>query len=487
VRAPRTSRIPEHSFLSYQLKEEQMKKPTTIFQGLQDVLRSVGLPESIAADVTFTGSDPVYRTQYKVATAGSAALGAMAIAMADIREIQTGKRPSIAIDVNGTTASLRSSKYVHVDGNPPPERNTVSGFYRAAGGRWNFFHCNHPPHQAALLRVLGVPADKAKVAEAAAGWDAFALEDAVNAAGGLAPAVRTPEEWRALPNTLALAAESLVDIKKIGDSDPIPLPNGADRALSGLKVLDLTRVLAGPTCARLLAESGADVLKITCERHPDTAGLEWDTGYGKRRATLDIATPEGKATFIELIKDCDVLSQAYRPDALIKLGFGRDQVKAMRPGIVYASLNAFGHTGDWKMRRGFDTVVQSASGMADTSGRGKEPKFTPVSALDYITGYLMTFGVLVALKRRHEEGGSYAVNVSLARCEEWLVSMGLHDIATADTGAAELADIENWLIEVQTPLGRLTRLRPIVQYSEERMNALIEWRDAGQSGAAWLS
>jgi crotonobetainyl-CoA:carnitine CoA-transferase CaiB-like acyl-CoA transferase len=461
----------------------------TIPAALQQALRSAGLPESKAVEVKYTGADPVYRTQYKVATGGSAALGAMAIAMADIRELQTGKRPSIAIDVNAATASLRSSKYVRVDGNPPAERKAVSGFYQVADGRWNYFHCNHPPHQEAVLKVLGVPADKAKVAEAAKKWNCFELEDAVDKAGGVAPAVRTPEEWRALPNTPALAAEPLVDIRKIGDSAPLPLPKGGnadgERALSGLRVLDLTRVLAGPTCARLLAESGADVLKITCDRHPDTPALEWDTGYRKRFARLDIATPEGRQQFTELMKRCDVFSQAYRPGALAKLGFGPQEVHALRPGIVCASLNAFGYTGAWKMRRGFDTVVQSASGMAYTSGRGKTPQFTPVSSLDYIGGYLMTFGVLVALKRRHVEGGSYAVNVSLGRCEEWLVSMGLHDIATADAGVEELNDIAQWLIEVQTPLGKLKRLRPIIQYSEAVMNELIAWPAAGKSGAVW--
>ena len=461
-----------------------MKNPT-IPQALQEVLRSAGLPESRAQEVKYSGADPVYNTQYKVATGGSAALGAMAIAMADIREAQTGKRPTIAIDVNAATASLRSSKYVHMDGKPPSERTAVSGFYRAANGRWNYFHCNHPPHQLALLKVLGVAADKAKVAEAAAKWDAFELEKAVMEAGGLAPAVRTPEEWRALPHSASLAAEPLVDIRKIGDSAPVPLPKGGERPLSGLRVLDLTRVLAGPTCARLLAESGADVLKVTCEAHPDSAALEWDTGYRKRKLTLDISSPTGKQQFTELLKTCDVFSQAYRPGSLAARGFGAEQAKVIRPGIVYASMNAFGYTGEWKMRRGFDTVVQSASGMAYTSGRGKEPKFTPVSSLDYIGGYLMTFGVLVALRRRHDVGGSYAVNVSLGRCEEWLVSMGLHDIATADRGIEELADIAKWLIEVQTPLGKLKRLRPIIQYSEEVMNQLIAWPDAGKSGAVW--
>ncbi len=464
-----------------------MKASPTIPESLQEVLRSAALPESKALEVKFSGSDPVFRTPYKVATGGSAALGALAIAMADIREAQTGKRPAISIDVSGATASLRSSKYVRLDGKLPDRENTVTGFYRTAHDRWSYFHCNHTPHQEALLKVLGVPADKAQVAQAAAKWDAFKLEDAVDKAGGLAPAVRTPEEWRALPNTPSLAAEPLVDIQKIGSSAPVPLPKGTERPLSGLKVLDFTRVLAGPTCARLLAESGADVLKITCEGHPDTPALELDTGYGKRNATLDLTTSEGKSQLIELMKHCDVFSQAYRPDALSKLGFGPEQAMAIRPGIVYASLNAYGHTGSWSTRRGFDTAVQAASGMAYTSGQGEEPQFTPVSALDYICGYLMAFGVLVALKRRHNEGGSYAVKVSLARCEEWLVSMGLHDISTADAGAEELAEIAQWLIEVQTPLGHLKRLRPIIRYSEEMMNELVAWRDAGQSGATWSS
>lgn len=458
-----------------------------IRDALKEVLRCASLPEGKAEEIQFKGAEPVFRTQYRVGTGGSAALGALALAMADIREMQTGRRPSINIDVRAATASLRSSKYVRIDGKPPSERNNVSGFYRVADGRWNYFHCNHPPHQEAVLRVLGVPADKAKVAEAALKWNAFALEDAVDKAGGVAPAVRTPEEWRALPNTPALAAEPLVDIRKIGDSAPVPLPRAGEgeRALSGLRVLDLTRVLAGPTCARLLAESGADVLKITCERHPDTPALEWDTGYRKRTAVLDIATPAGKQQFTALMQRCDVFSQAYRPGALAKLGFSHEQVHAMRPGIVCASMNAFGYTGAWRTRRGFDTVVQSASGMAHIAGRGKEPKFTPVSSLDYIGGYLMTFGVLVALRRRAVEGGSYAVNVSLGRCEEWLTAMGLFDIATADTGVEELAEIGNWLIEVPTPLGKLSRLRPIVQYSESIMNELPAWDSRGVPGAVW--
>ena len=452
---------------------------------LKTVLRCGGLAEELADTITFKGADPVIPTQYRVGTAGSAALGAMALAMADIRQAQTGRRPDIAIDVRGATASLRSSKYVQIDGKPPEKRDGVSGFYPVANGRWVYFHCNHWPHEAAVLRVLGVPADVKQVAAAALKWNAFELEQAVDVAGGCAPAVRTVEEWNALPNTPFLNAEPLVDIRKIGDSAPIPLPRG-ERPLSGLKVLDLTRVLAGPTSARLLAENGADVLKVTCDKHPDSPINEMDTGYGKRKAVVNIDTPAGRERFTALMRQCDVFSQAYRPGALAGLGFSHEQVMALRPGIVYASLNAFGHTGPWRGRRGFDTVVQTACGMANISGRGKEPQFTPVSSLDYITGYLMTYGVLVALKRRHTEGGSYSVNVSLGRAMEWMTGMGLLDMPVVDAMPAELPEIANWLTDVPTPLGRLTRLRPIIQYSDDVLNTLPAWTVNAAPDAAWL-
>ena len=442
---------------------------------LQSILQCGGMADDLARSVSFTGADPVLRTPYRVGTAGAAALGALGLAMADLREAQTGRRPGVAIDVRGAAAALRGSSYVRIDGKVPPPRSVMTGFYPAADGRWNYFHCNHPPHQAALLRVLGVPADKAKIAEVARRWNAFELEQAVDMAGGCAPAVRTPGEWRALPNTPVLAAEPLMHLYKIADSDPVPLPKAMEgtRPLFGLRVLDLTRVLAGPTCARLLSEAGADVLKITCDAHPDTPALELDTGYGKRPAILDIRSAAGREQFKTLAEGCDIFSQAYRAGVMGRLGFSREEVAALRPGIVYVSLNAFGHTGPWRERRGFDT------------GRGKDPQLMPVSSLDYLAGYLMAYGALVALKRRATEGGSYAVNVSLARCSEWLSGMGLMDIDYEDSALAELKEIGKWLIDVDTPNGRLTRLRPIIHYSEAQLNELPAWRARGAAGAVW--
>ena len=460
-----------------------------IADALKDILHCGGLAAGDADRVRFTGADPVLPTPFHVGTAGAATLGAVGLAMAKLREYQTGRHPDVEIDVRRAAASLRSGRYVLVNGKPGRDpSNPLSGFYPVAGGRWIYFHSNLRPHREALLRVLGVPAERSRVAEAASRWLALDLEQAVDVAGGCAPAVRTPAEWRALPNTATLVTEPLVEIRKIADCAPIALP-GADRPLNGIRALDLTRVTAGPTCGRLLAEYGADVLKITCERHPDSYSSETDTLFGKHKATLDIATPAGRDRFTALLRDCDVFCQAYRRDAMTGLGFSPEQVAMLRPGIVYTSLSAFGFTGVWRGRRGFDTVVQAASGMAYVSGRGREPKLTPASALDYLAGYLMTFGTLLALVRRAEEGGSYCVNVSLARTSEWLTAMGTFDPGVVDATPAEFTadELANWMVEVPTPLGQVRRMSPVIGFSDGLLQDLPVWRDSGNPGPVWAN
>jgi len=451
-----------------------------------EILRCTGRDDKLAETVRLSGQEPVLPTRYRIGRAASAALGALGLAMADLRERQVGKRPDVAIDVRDATVSLRSATYVRLDGKPGSRDESVMGFYPVADGRWSFFHCNATYHQAALLKVLGVPADRKQVAAAALKWNAFELEQAVDLAGGCAPAVRTPEEWRALPNTQTLAKEPLLEIRKIADSAPIPLPTGS-RPLSGIRGLDLTRVLAGPTCGRMLAEFGADILKFCSPRYPDAAVLELETSFRKRKQIMEINSGSGRDAFEALVRECDIFTQAYRQDALPALGFGPEQAAVLRPGIVYVSLNAFGYSGVWRNRRGFDTVVQSASGMAHFSARDGTPRLLPVSALDYLAGYLMVIGALTALVRRAEQGGSYEVRVSLARTEEWLTGMGvLGEEALALPEALPEDDLKRLLIDVPTPAGRLTRMRPVIKFSETMLNELPEWRESPEIGPHWL-
>src|SRR6266576_1059933 len=441
---------------------------------LRTIVPIAGWGDGQAADVVFTGgADPVLPTPFCIGAAGAAALAASGLAATELWRARTGRRQRVTVDLRQATAALRSSQYIRLAGTGvSSERNTVMGFYPARDGRWSYLHCNFPNHRAAALSVLGVAEDRDAVARAAATWNAADLEEAIIAAKGAGGMARTQAEWARHPQGATVAALPLMEIMRIGDSAPEPLPAG-DRPLSGIRVLDLTRVLAGPTCARTLAEHGADVLKITAPHIAARDDQEYDTGHGKLSARLDLRQTQDLETLKGLVREGDVFSQGYRPGTLAGRGLAPQQLAALRPGIVYVSLCAFSHVGPWASRRGFDTVVQNVSGITTRQGQvfpGAEPgpQFYPVSAIDYLTGYLMAFGAMVALARRAREGGGWLVRISLAQTGGWLVGRGevpeaeLKDVAPEFT-ADELA---RWSIESQAPAGTLRHLKPTVQLSE---------------------
>ncbi|HSC96033.1 MAG TPA: CoA transferase [Burkholderiales bacterium] len=443
-------------------------------EALRTILRVAGWPEARAREVEISGAaDPIVRTPFRIGEAASAALAATGLAAADLWELRTGRRQEIAVDTRQAAASLRSGRHLKLNGSAvSTEFNAVMGFYPAKNGRWSYVHANFPNHRAAALGVLGVPEDRAAVARAVAKWDALELEEAIIAAKGAGGMVRTLAEWARHPQGVAVASLPLMEIVKIGDAPAQKLPEG-NRPLSGIRVLDLTRVLAGPTCGRTLAEHGADVLKLTAAHLPSLGYQEHDTGHGKLSAYLDLREKKDVAILRGLVREADVFSQGYRPGTLANRGFSAEALAQLRPGIVVVSLCAFGHVGPWAPRRGFDTVVQSVSGIADRQGKvfpGAEPgpQFYPISAIDYLTGYLMAFGAMVALARRAREGGSWLVRISLAQTGRWLVSRGevpeaqLKDVPKDFTAA----EIERWSTASDTPDGRLQHLAPVVRFSE---------------------
>jgi crotonobetainyl-CoA:carnitine CoA-transferase CaiB-like acyl-CoA transferase len=433
-----------------------------------------GWPEERVKDVHFSGgTDPILPTPLRIGEASAAALGAVGLAAADLWAMRSGRRQTVDVDTRQATATLRSRQYLQLNGeHVSDERNPVMGFYPARNDRWGYVHCNFPHHRAAALRVLGVEEDRPAVRNAVAQWDALELEEALVAADGVGGMVRTQDEWTRHPQGMSVASLPLLEIIQIGTSPPEPLPDG-DRPLSGIRVLDLTRVLAGPTCGRTLAEHGADVLKVTAAHLPVIEYQEYDTGHGKLSTHLDLRKPDELETLRGLIREADVFSQGYRPGTLSQRGLSPEALAALRPGIVYVSLSAFSHLGPWANRRGFDTVVQAVSGIAARQGElfpGAEPgpQFYPVSAIDYTTGYLMAFGTMIALQRRARVGGSWLVRASLAQTGHWLLSRGqvpepaLHEVPT-DFAADEL---EAWSMTTDGPLGKLRHLGPVVRLSE---------------------
>lgn len=436
-------------------------------QALREILEQAGCPGRPEA-VEITGADPVVRTRYRVGTAGAASLAAVGIAVDDLWELRTGRRQRIAVDLRAAALSLRSSRYLRLDGKPfDSPWDPLSGIYPTRDGRFIYFHCNFPNHRDAMLKVLGAAPERVAVVKAAAQREAAELEEATTAAAGVGVMVRSAEEWATHPQGLAVAELPLLEILRIGDAPREPLPVG-DRPLSGIRVLDLTRVLAGPTCARTLAEHGADVLKIAGPHLPHSGWIEYDTGHGKLSAHLDLREAAGRDQLRALAREADVFSQSFRPGALDGRGFSPEELARLRPGIVCITLSAFGHRGPWAGRRGFDTVVQAVSGMAVQQGGEREPCFMPVSAIDYVSGYLMAFGAMVALARRAREGGSWLVRVSLAQTGRWIVQRGLIDPAALadvpeDASEAEIAALS---IETPTPMGRLRHLAPVAHLSE---------------------
>jgi crotonobetainyl-CoA:carnitine CoA-transferase CaiB-like acyl-CoA transferase len=445
-----------------------------INEALRTLLPIAGWPESRAGEVEITGgTDPILPTPFRITETGTATLAAVGLAASDLWEIRTGRRQAVSMDARQATASLRSGRYLKMDETPVDfGRNPVVGMYPAKNGRWCYLHGNFPHHRAATLKILGVPEDVEAVRMAVSQWDALELEEAIIAAGSAGGMVRSMDEWAKHPQAAAIATLPLMEIIRIGDAPPEPLPQG-NRPLSGVRVLDLTRVIAGPTCARTLAEHGADVLKITAEHLPSIGRQEYDTGHGKLSAQLDLREAKDRDILRGLVREADVFSQGYRPGTLGNKGFSPEALADLRPGIVVVSLCAFSHVGPWASRRGFDTVVQAVSGIAHRQGEvfpGAKPgpQFYPVSAIDFLTGYLMAFGAMHALARRTREGGSWLVRISLAQVGRWLVGRGqLPESAVKDVPKDFTPDeLQRWSITSDTPLGRLRHLGPTLRMSE---------------------
>lgn len=434
---------------------------------LGEILDAAGCARPAAGQVAFSGADPVLPVRYRLGTAGAASLAATGVAASSLWRLRTGRTQRVEVDVRAAAVSLRSASYLRINGKPPGGAwAPMSGFYPVRDG-WTSIHCNFPEHRDAALRVLGTAADRQRAETASAGWDGEALEDAIHAAGGCAGYVRSAGRWAAHPQSAAVATQPLLEIVRIGEAPPEALPPG-DRPLSGVRVLDLTRVLAGPTCARSLAEHGADVLKVTAAHLADSGEVDLDTGIGKLSARLDLRQAADAEVLRRLAREGDVFSQSFRPGALAARGFSPEALATLRPGVVCVSLSAWGGTGPWRGRRGFDSIVQAVSGIAHACGRDGKPRLLPVSAIDYVSGYLMAFGAMAALERRAREGGSWLVRVALARVGQWILERGEvapeHYLSLpTDLPADELARLMG---EMDAPDGRIGFLRPVVRLSE---------------------
>jgi crotonobetainyl-CoA:carnitine CoA-transferase CaiB-like acyl-CoA transferase len=380
-----------------------------------------------------------------VAALATGAVAAQQLAAAELTALDRPPGP-VPVDAAHAGTAFRSERFLRLDGVPAGAGFApLSRFHRAADG-WVRLHANYPWHRAAALAALGPDPVAAIAARPGA-----EVAEAVVAAGGVAAAVRTPEQWAASPEGAAVRGSPLLRLRSAG-----PAPARL-RRLPGLRVLDLTRVIAGPVGTRTLAAAGADVLRIESPRLPEDPATLLDTGLGKRLTPLDLASPGDRSRFEDLLARADVLVHGHRPGALDGFGLASGQLAERHPGLVVVSLSAWGAAGPWAARRGFDSIVQAATGIAAVTGADDgTPGVLPAQALDHAAGHLVAATVCRALTESARRGGSWHGELSLAQLAHWLLA------APRTPAGATPVDVDPtpYLADLDTPAGRLTVVRP---------------------------
>ncbi len=457
---------------------------------LAPIWRAAGLPADALQHLTLSGSDPVLPSSFAVGTAAQTSLAAAALAATELGHWRNGLRQQVRVDMRH--AALECRGRFTINGRTPDVWDRLAGLYPCgpdAAGGWVRLHTNFAHHRDGVLRLLGLPigigTPREAVASALKHWNAFDFEDAAASAGLVVAALRSQDEWDAHPQSAAVARRPLVDIEKIGDAPPLALPALPHDAspLQGLRVLDLTRILAGPVAGRTLAGYGADVMLVNAPHLPNIEAIV-DTSRGKLSALADLREPAGRAGLHALLRDAHVFVQGYRPGALAAFGLGPADVASMRPGIVMVSLSAYGEAGPWAGRRGFDSLVQTATGFNHAEARAAgsaQPKALPLQILDMASGYLMAFGAQAAVLRQQREGGSWHVRVSLARTALWLRSLG----RVADGLKALLPDFAGVMEAQPSGYGELISMRHAAEFSHTPARWMRPSMPPGSHPLAW--
>ena len=426
---------------------------------------------------SFESEDPILATPFRAGSAAGAALSLGAAAAGEIWRLRGGNQQDIVVDMKPAAASLVSFALQKLNGETVPgpgEDNPVTGLYRAGDGRFIHLHGGFPHLSKRTLDLLNCEATADAIALGVAKWNAFALEDALAYMGLCGAVARSEDEWKTSPQGAALTNTPPIVLRKIGTAPPLRLSQGRD-PLADVHVLDLTRVLAGPTVGRTLASYGADVLQVRSERLPTIEAFDLDTGHGKRSINLDLLKPGDAETLRQLARGAQIFVDSYRPGALARLGFSPLALAHSNPGMIYVAVSAYGHEGPWSVRRGWEQLAQAATGLAFDQGafaasraggrREIVPRLIPAAACDYITGYLGAAGAIAALLRSIREGGSWLVEVSLSATAMWLQTLGRADTPSVPQ-SWNPAGLDAYMKSCETTRGRLEFLGPVVRMAQ---------------------
>jgi hypothetical protein len=435
---------------------------------LTEVCQALGRPE-LEKHACFAGPPRTLPSKLATTEIGVAAVAAAGVAASDLARERdlVDHLPRVNVDSRAVATAFTSERHLRVDGKYRPIRDPLSTFVRCGDDRWVRLHANYPHHRQRLFDVLGLDQhtqDINAVRTAASKWTAEGLEDCAFRNGALAVAVREIDEWRSLDQSRAVRKHPLIELT-CHQMPARPMQRHARRGrqnrllpAADLRVLDLTRVLAGPVASRTLALFGADVLRVDHPRMAEHPTTHLDTNFGKRSTLLDFDHPTDRRKLAELLETADIVVCGYRSGALHRFGLAPSELVAQYPGIIVVSLNAWGADGPWAERRGFDSLVQAATGISMIEADGhSHPGALPVQAIDHATAYLSAAAALRCAALRVESGDSYHAQLSLARTAEWLLDA--HDPTDlkdeSDPGSAS-----PWLRKRTTEFGEIAYAGP---------------------------
>lgn len=427
----------------------------------QDVVRDIWphlqLPPNALKSLHLPGhSRPAVPSSYKIGILAQSSIGLSALAASLLYSTryndtsQTSPErasatptlpiiPGVQVPLEHAIIEFKSERLDTIDGTSPPSVwGSIGGLHRFSAGGHVRIHDVFPNHALGTLKLLGLQpnATRGQVSDKVAEWNCVDLETAATEHGKLAIyALRSYSEWDSLPQAAAINDQPII-MKQLaaGQRKSMP-PTQGTRCLSGLRVLEMSRVIAAPVAGKALAAHGADVLWVTSPSLPDQPSLDRDFGRGKRTIQLDINISEDKARLMELLRTCDVFIQGFRPGSLVNHGLSPEEIVRINPTIIIANLSAFDPDGPWSSRRGFDSLIQTCSGMnvseAEHAGKGETARAMPCQALDHASGYLLATGVMAALYHRATQGGAWMLDASLAGVMKYLRSLGQYPGATA--------------------------------------------------------
>ncbi|CAG7560626.1 unnamed protein product [Fusarium equiseti] len=465
---------------------------------VHEIWNGLSLPPSALTSLELPGDDgePALPSSYKIGSLAQGTIALSGLLAALIHSLRNqGPVPKVTVPQKHSVIEFKSEKLYMLEGKPAPSTSGLIGGLHKTSDGYVRIHDSFPNHRYGTLELLGLPltASRNDVTKKTQDWASIDLESVGLESRLAIYALRSYKQWDMSPQSKAID-DFPISLTRIawGPVGLSPrLTPGNDKCLRGLRVVEMSRVIAAPLAGRTLAAHGADVIWVTSPGLPDLPNIDRDLGRGKRTVHIDVNDVEGHQKLRELIKSCNVFIQGFRPGSIAAKGFGPDEVAVLNPGIIYACMSAFGPKGPWSERRGYDSLVQTCSGMnvseAAHYGAGEAARPTPCQALDHAGGYLLASGVMVALYRQSVQGGSYRVDVSLAGTMKYLRSMGQYPGKSGfEVNDKKLSDLKEYLETRQTGFGKMRAVKHSVSVQGAEPSWDIMPKPLGSDEAEWL-